>query len=289
MAVPDRSRVEFIPMANIPRGHVHSRAQLLERAALALRMQRFAEAEQLAAEVLLANRTDAAAVSILAQALLAQMRGEEAIGPLEKAARRHNDPTIETLLAKALGAARRRAEGIELLRRTTARRPPFLPAFQELAGQLTKDGRFDEAINVIESALALAPQIVDLQLDLARLYVHRNERGKARAILLEAHQLARDRSDILTTLARVFLMDGEKALAADACRRALALAPEDALMRADLAACLLEMGERDAGEANLRLAVRGRPQTLGRATYVLTYSSHGRFFFHRSAAARSAG
>ncbi len=264
-------------MPNVPRGHVHPRAQLLERAALALRMQHFAEAEQLAAEVLKASRTDAAAVSILAQALLAQMRGEEAIAPLEKAAPRHKDPTIEILLGKALDAARRRAEGDELLRRAEAR---------QLAGQFTRDGRFGEAIDVIENALSLTPQSVDLQLDLANLHMHRNDRGKARAILLEAQELARDRSDVLTTLARVFFLDGEIALAADTFRRALALAPEDAPTRANLAACLLELGDRDAGEANLRLAVRGRPQMLGPATYALIQSAHGRFFFRRSAAAR---
>lgn len=264
-------------MSNAPRGHVHSRAQLLERAALALRMQHFAEAEQLAAEVLKASRTDAAAVSILAQALLAQMRGEEAIAPLQKAARRHKDPAIEILLGKALDAARRRARGDELLRRATAR---------QLAGQFAGDGRFGEAIDVLENALALEPGSIDLQLDLARLHMHRNDRGKARAILLEAQELARDRADVLTTLAQVFFLDGEIALAADAFRRALALAPEDALTRTGLAACLLEMGDRDAGEANLRLAVRGRPQMLGQATYALIHSSHGRFFFRRSAAAR---
>jgi len=264
-------------MPNVPRGHVHSRAQLLERAALALRMQHFAEAEQLATEVLKASRTDAAAVSILAQALLAQMRGEEAIAPLEKAARRHKDPTIEILLGQALDAARRRATGNELLRRATAR---------QLAQQFARDGRFGEAIDVLENALALAPQSVDLQLDLAHLHMHRNDRGKARAILLEAQELARDRSDVLTTLARIFFLDGEIALAADTFRRALALAPEDALTQAHLAACLLELGDRDAGEANLRVAVRGRPQMLGPATYALIHSSHGRFFFRRSAAAR---
>jgi tetratricopeptide (TPR) repeat protein len=81
-------------------------------------------------------------------------------------------------------------------------------------------------------------------------------------------------------------LDGEIALAADAFRRALALAPEDAPTRANLAACLLELGDRDAGEANLRLAVRGRPQMLGPAIYALIHSSHGRFFFRRSATAR---
>jgi len=259
---------------------------VLERGALALRMGQFAEAEQLAAEVLRTRRNDTAAVSILARALIAQNRGAEAIAPLEKAARRSSDPGIETLLGAALGGARRRTEAIEQLRRTTARRPPFMPAFQELAGQLAKDGTFDEAIVVIETGLALAPQNIELQLDLARLHLHRNERGKARAILLKARDAAPGYPAILTELARVLLLDGEYASAAEAYRHALAHRPDDAFTRADLAACLLEMGERDAGEANLRSALRSQPQLLGRATYALVNSSHGRFFFRQSAVAR---
>jgi predicted Zn-dependent protease len=263
-----------------------TRPQLLERAALALQMRRFVEAEQLAAEVLKASRTDAAAGSILTQALLAQNRGEEAIAPLERMVRRDGGPGVETLLAAALSGARRRAEAIELLRKTTARRPPFLPAFQELAGQLAKDGQFGEAISVIQSALALAPESVDLRLDLANLHLQRNERARARAILSEALQAAPGRPDILTTLARVLLLDGEYTEAADTFRRALGLRPDDALTRANLATCLLEMGQREAGEATLRAALRGQPQMLSRAIYALTYSSHGRFFFRQSAAAK---
>ena len=70
------------------------------------------------------------------------------------------------------------------------------------------------------------------------------------------------------------------------CRQVLAVRPDDALTRANLAACLLEMGEREAGETNLRLALRGRPQMLGRTTYALVNSSHGRFFFRQSAFAK---
>ena len=260
--------------------------QALEQAALALRMQRFAEAERLAAEVLRASRTDIAAVSILAQALIAQDRGSEVISPLEKAARRSGDAGIETLLGAALGGAGRRAEAIELLRRTVARRPPFPPAYQELAGQLAKAGQVDEAIAVIASVLAVLPDNIDLQLDLARLHLLRNARGEAKAILLKAREGAPGRTDILTALARVLLLDGEYAAAADLWRHALALHPDDAMTRADLSTCLLEMGERDAGEANLRLALRGRPQMLGRANYALVHSSHGRFFFRPSAVAK---
>ena len=161
-----------------------------------------------------------------------------------------------------------------------------MPAFQELAGQLVKDGRLEEAIAVIESGFALARENIELQLDLARLHLQRNNRGKARAILLKAHEAAPGRSEILTELARVLLLDGEYASAADNYRRALALRPDDAITRADLATCLLEMGEREAGEASLRSALRGRPQLLGRATYALVQSSHGRFFFRQSAVAK---
>lgn len=258
-------------------------AQLLERAANALRTRQFAEAEHLAAEVLRGSRTDTTAASILAQALLALNRGEEAIAPLEKAARRSNDAGIETLLGAALGSAGRRAEAIEQLSRTTARRPPFLPAFQELAGQLAKAGRVDEGIAVIESGLALGPESIALQLDLARLHLQLNDRAKARVILSKANDATAGRPEILKELARVLLLDGEYASAADAYRHALAHRPDDAFTRADLAACLLEIGDRDAGEAHLRSAFRSGPHMLGRTTHALIASSHGRFFFRPSA------
>jgi Flp pilus assembly protein TadD len=93
----------------------------------------------------------------------------------------------------------------------------------------------------------------------------------------------------LTELARVLLLDGRYEAAVDLFRHSLALRPDDAMTRADLAACLLEMGEREAGEQALRSALRGRPQMLGRTTYALAASSHGRFFFRPSAAAKFLG
>jgi Flp pilus assembly protein TadD len=249
-------------------------------------MGHFAEAERLAGDVLKASRTDAAAVAMLAQALIAQNRGDEAIAPLEKVVRRGSDAGLETLLGAALGNCGRREDAIEQLRKTAARRPPFPPAIQELAGQLSKAGRIDDAIAAIESALALLPENLDLQLNLASLYLLRNRRDKARAVLSAARDAAPGRPDVLTALARVLLLEGEFDAAEDTFRHALALRPDDALARADLATCLLEMGKRDAGEANLRQAFRGRPQMLGRATYALVQSSHGRFFFRQSAVAK---
>ncbi len=128
-----------------------------------------------------------------------------------------------------------------------------------------------------------------MKVDLGRLLLQNNDRAKARDILIVAREVAPGRPDILTELARTLLFDGEYAAAADAFRHALALRPEDTLTRANLAACLLEMGERNGGEATLRSILRGRPHMLGRVVYALSASSHGRFFFRPSAVAKFLG
>lgn len=241
-------------------------------------MRQFGRAEQLAIDILKSNRTDRNAALILAHALIAQGRAGEAIAPLERALRRGSDAEIETLLGAALCGSGRPADGIAQLQRTAARRPPYLPAFQELAGQLAKTDQLDEAIKTMEGGLALAPESIDLQINLGRLLLQNNERAKARAVLMAARDAAPGRPDILTELGRLLLLDGDYAGAADAFRHALGLRPDDALTRANLAACLLEAGDRDGGEKALRSAVRGRPHMLGRAIYALAASSHGRFF-----------
>jgi tetratricopeptide (TPR) repeat protein len=261
----------------------------LERATLALQMGRPVEAERLAEGVLRANRSSSAAAVILGQALLTQNRPAEAITPLERAARRSDDPKIETLLAAALAAAGRRDEALDQLRRTTARQQPFPPAFREYADQLARAGQFDEAIAVAEAGLRLTPDVVELQVDLGRLYLGCNDRVRARSMLSQALTAAPGRRDIQAVLARVMVFDGEYAAAADIYRHALALQPDDAMTRVDLGMCQLELADRSAGEASLRAATRGRPETLGRAIHSLASASHGRFFFRPSAAVKFFG
>src|SRR5882724_11311442 len=118
------------PRAERPNSSNHA----IESAVLALRMQRLQEAERLAAGVLKSNRGNVLAARVLGRALLMQNRAAEAIVPLERAARRGDDPAIETELAIALSAAGRRDEALDQLRQTTARRPPFPQAFVEHGG-----------------------------------------------------------------------------------------------------------------------------------------------------------
>jgi predicted Zn-dependent protease len=138
----------------------------LERAVLALRMQRPDEAGRLASGILKSDRGNLRAAELLGRALLMQNRAAEAITPLERAARLGDDPVIETLLGGALAAAGRSGEALDQLQRVTERWPSFAPAFLELAGRLGHMGRFDEAAAVLESGLATTPDAVDLRMEL---------------------------------------------------------------------------------------------------------------------------
>jgi predicted Zn-dependent protease len=261
----------------------------LEKAILAFRMQRLDEAERLASDVLKSNRGNVVAAELLGRALLMQNRPDEAIDPLQRAARRSQEPSIETLLAAVLAAAGRDDEALDQLRRTTARRPPFPPAFIELGGQLGKLGRFEEGIAVLESGLALTPDVLDLRMGLGYLHFKRNRRAKARALFSQVLAATPERHEALVALAKVMALDGDYAGAADLYRRGLALEPRDAATRIGLGKCLLEMGEREAAEAALRAATRGAALQAGPAIMALAAAPHGRFFLRPSAVAKFLG
>lgn len=269
-----------------PRKRSSTSNPALDRAILALQRQRPDEAARFASDVLKSNRSGVLAAHILGRALVMQNRPGEAIEPLQRAARRTDDPAIETLLAKALAAAGREDESFDQLRRTLARPLPFPPAFLELADQLGKAGRLNESIAALESGVALAPGAVELQVALGQLHLKRNDRSKARDLLLQVREVAPERHDALIALAKVMVADGDYAGAADLYRRALGLKPDDAVTRISLGKCLLEMGERNAGEAAMRAATLGGAQLTGLALTALAGTSHGRFFLRPSAAAK---
>ena len=261
----------------------------LENADLALRMQRPDEAERLASGVLKSNRGNVLAAQILGRALIMQNRAAEAIEPLQRAARRSEDPAIETLLGMALDAAGQRDEALAQLQKATTRRPPFYQAFLEHGGLLGRLGHLDDAIQVLESGLAFSPDAVDLRMELGYVHIKRNGRASARALFLQVMAVAPARHDALTALAKVMALDGEYAAAADLYRRALGQRPDDAATRNSLGMCLLEMGDRSAGEASLRAAMRDAPQLAGQAITSLASASHGRFFLRPSAVAKFLG
>ncbi len=251
-----------------------------------MRTQRPAEAERLAAGVLDTDRANPHAAQILGTALLLQGRAADAIERLSDVARRSGDPAVETLLARALAAAGRRDEASAQLRQATERRPPYPLAFLELGEALGTSGRPREGIAVLEAGLARIPAADGLRIALGYLHLQCNDRAAARGCFEKVRRAAPGRGDAMVGLAKVMALDGEHAAAAELYRRALALRPDDVGSGLGLAKSLLELGEREAGEAALRTSIRGSDQLAGLALGALTASSHGRFFLRPSAGRR---
>lgn len=254
----------------------------LAKALLALQMQQLEEAEQLASQVLKSDRGNTLAAEILGRALLAQNRLDEAIVYLAKFARRTGEPSIETLLAGMLAAVGRQDEALDHLRRAVTRRPPYIPAFVELALQLRKTGQFDEAMAVTESGLTFEPQSADLQLALGYVLAEGNERIRAQAVFAKVHAAEPTHHDALLALATTVIWDGDYGRAAGLYRRALAIKPLDDT-RIRLGKCLLELGQREEAEALLRTATHGASQFAGSALKAMISVSHGQIFLRPSA------
>lgn len=264
-------------------------AALLERANLALLGRRLDEAVRLATGVLEAQPDHVAAGEIRGTALLMLGRSEEAIAPLQRAAARSEDPNIETLLGRALANVGRREEALATLRQATRRQPPFPQAFLELGDQLGAVGRFEEAAAAFEEGIVLNPEAQVLRVGLAYLNLKCNDRRRARELFLGVRAAAPERYDALSGLGWVLAADGEYAAAADLFRQALAARPGDAVVRLEFAKCLLELGQREAGEAELRTATGGEAAGAAAAILALTATPHGRLFLKPSAAMRFLG
>ena len=259
-------------------------AEALERANLALLARRLDEAVRLASDVLKADRGNVAAGEIAGTALLMQDRSAEAIEFLQRAARRVEDPNLETLLARALANVGRREEALAELDKATRRWPVFPQAFLEQGDQLCAAGRFEESAAAYERGLSLAPDALVLRVGLAYLNLKCNDRAQARREFEAVRAAAPQRYDALVGLGWALAADGDYAAAADLFRQGLAARPGDAVVRLELAKCLLELGEREAGEAELRTATGGQPANAGPALLALSATPHGRFFLRPSAA-----
>lgn len=124
-----------------------------------------------------------------------------------------------------------------------------------------------------------------LRIGLGYLHLRSDDRDRARELFSQARAAAPGRRDAAIALARVMALDGEPAAAVELFRLALASQPQDPVVCVELGKCLLDLGEREAGEAMLRTGARGSAQ-WGPALRALAAGAHGRFFLRPSAAAR---
>jgi len=268
-----------------PPGRSDPLVRALDQAAQALRAGRPTEAERFAAPVLAAEPDNLLAAQVLGTALLMQGRPADAVEPLERAARRSADPSTGIYFARALAAVGRRDEALAQLRECAAQRPPFVQAFLELGDQLGEAGHHDEAAEVFETGLSLLPEAAVLRIGLGYVYLRRNDRTKARELFMQVREAAPERRDAAIALGRVMALDGETAAAVDLFRLALSSLPRDPLVCIELGKCLLDLGERESGEAMIRAGSRG-PAQWGPALRSLAAGAYGRMFLRPSSAAR---
>jgi len=263
-----------------------AQADALQRARLAIQNDRPVDAERLAADVLKANSGHLEATKLLGYALLMQGRADEAIDPLEKAARSSRDPEAETQLAIALRQAGDSDRALTWLRRAVKRAPPFPAAFHELGFVLHSLGRSAEAIDVLRQGIAVAPMMTDLAIQLGFVCYAINDRANAGAAFAHALGINPIHPDAIQGLGNVMMDAGDYRQAADLFRRALAANADDTPARIALGNCLLELGDMDGGLACLRAASARGPEFYGRVFRALLQSGHSRFWLRPSDAAK---
>jgi tetratricopeptide (TPR) repeat protein len=261
--------------------------EAVQRALFALNNQRPSEAERLAGDVLKTDPRNVRALQILGCALLIQGRPQDAVQPLEAAARMLHDPEIDTQLATALRRLGRNDDALARLKRAIKRRPPYAEAFRDLGSLLVALGRYDEAIEVLNRGLEVAPMMPELSVQLGYVFLGKRNRTGAKAAFGQALGILPGSPEALFGIAKAHQELRENRAAAEYFRRYLAGQPDHWGAWLSLGHCLLELGERDAGYECFRTAARGDPKRYGNALVSLVKSARGRFWLKPSQATQS--
>jgi tetratricopeptide (TPR) repeat protein len=265
-------------------GGAIDRGDPLQCAMVALNSQRPQEAERIARDVLNTDPRHNRALHVLGCALLMQGRAEDAITPLESAARGRHDPEIETQLAMAKIESGHPDDALVLLKRAVKRRPAYAQAFHALGRLLFTEARYEEAAEALSRGLEIAPMMPDLSILLGIVHLKRRDYANAKLAFSRGLDISPDSADALHGMATAQWELREYRPAADHFRRYLQRRPADAGTWLSLGHCLLELGEREAGYDCFRTAARGNPKRYGTALASLANSGHARFWLKPSAA-----
>ena len=266
-------------------GRPQELGEAVQQAKLALNNERPDEAERIAGAVLKREPRHAGALHVFGCALLMQGRSQEAIAPLEAAARAQHNPEIDVQLAVALRNAGRVDDAVSRLKRAIKRQPPFAPAFHELGCLLAFLKRYDEAIEMFRRGVEVAPMMLQMSLQLGFVLMQRRQWSDAKAAFTQASTISPNAPEALFGLAKAHQELGEYRAAAECYRRSLRSRP-DPMTWHNLGRCLMIMGENEEGYDCLRFAVRGDPKRYGGVLGTLVKAPRGRFWLKPSAASR---
>ncbi len=149
------------------------------------------------------------------------------------------------------------AEDIRTLSAVLAREPSSL-VYVDLAEQLRRAGRRDEALRVAMHGLGRHPQHADGYDCLGRIHADLGQADEAKWAWEKALQIAPEHSGALRGVAFLYFRAGESKKAADALEHALAVDPTDAAAKQALAR-IRGAGEREAGSGQPTLVPAVEP------------------------------
>ena len=161
------------------------------------------------------------------------------------AAQQTGAETPEQALARALNAAKARRvnEAIGICRDVLAAVPELPGALGLLGGILGQEGNTDEAIKLLEAAIARQPAVANWHLNLCALYRGKNMLDEALRAGIEAVRYSPETANHRVELALTYLTRGERDLAARQFREGIAKEPEAAAPHMGLGELLLSLGE----------------------------------------------
>jgi len=259
--------------------------EAITRAMEAIQRGRPVDAERILREVLAKDPRSQTALHVLGRALLAQQRPQDAIAPLEAAAR-NGDPIAETNLGIALNQSGRPADALVWLERAVTRQPPFEHAFYELGTLLVSMRRAKDAEGVLKRGLAINPNSVEMSILLGDIFLKRPDRDSAKLAFARALTNAPSHPGALFGMGTVMMLEGEYARAVQRLQQSVAQDPTKFQTRLTLGICLLELQRWDEGLAALRAAIQQAPQAYPMALKILVTSGRGRFWLKPSSAAK---
>jgi tetratricopeptide (TPR) repeat protein len=274
----------FLP-PTMPAGRTREH-EALQQALIALDSGRVQEAERIAGEVLKVQPRQPRALYVLGCARIMQDRAADAIAPLEAAVHGRHDAEIETMLAIALRQAGRQEDALRRLKLAVKRRPPYAPAFKELGYLLVLMEHYDEAVEVLNRGIEIAPMMPQLSIQLGYAHISRRDNASAKIAFARALEISPRSHDALFGMAKAHQEIGECDAAADYFRRSLTIEPDDQAAWLHLGHCLLELGQADAGNDCFRIAARGDKKQYGNALSSFVAAGRGRFWLKPSAAMR---
>ena len=157
--------------------------------------------------------------------------------------------TPDQALTRALNAAkaRRTNEAIGICRDVLVAHPELPGALGLLGGILGQEGRADEAIRLLEAAIARLPNVAIWHLNLCALYRGKNRLDDALRSAQFAVQHSPDTANHRVELALTHLTRGERADASRHFREALAREPAHPAAHMGLGELLLSLGEYAPG------------------------------------------